>query len=91
MSFERRKVEMWKEVFSLEWFSEEVLFIFVNFLIGLYLEAKLRIVHELSIQEEKVHNSVISFYLRLSKICKCNVFRIKFLAEWFLRYSYRYI
>ena len=47
MSFESRKMEMWKEVFSLEWFSPEVLFIFVNFLSGLYLESKLRIVHEL--------------------------------------------
>ena len=47
MSFESRKMEMWKEVFSLEWFSEKVLFIFVNFLSGLYLESELRIVHEL--------------------------------------------
>ena len=47
MSFESRKMEMWKEVFSLEWFSPEVLFIFVNFLSGLYLESKSRIVHEL--------------------------------------------
>ena len=33
--------------FSLEWFSVKVLFIFVNFLSGLYLESELRIVHEL--------------------------------------------